>query len=58
MAVVQAVVESLDGGLSLSSKQGKGLLVQMMLPCAQIENRQTTNAESTGSEIMMTGSNQ
>lgn len=41
LAVVQAVVESLDGNLNLSSNKGEGLVVEIVLPCekAKINSR-------------------
>jgi two-component system sensor histidine kinase FlrB len=38
LAVVQAVVESLDGNLNLSSNKGEGLVVEMLLPCEKAKH--------------------
>ena len=47
LAVVQAVVESLDGTLNLSSTEGAGLTVQMILPCKRAEPEFSTHVETT-----------
>ena len=45
LAVVQAVVESLDGNLNLSSSAGHGLEVELLLPCIRTAKGTKTLSE-------------